>query len=62
MFTKILKYVFADLVVLFAFTFNNPFGKRNDLHGRTYKDVYKRFGHEQMVYDYLYCNSWNVRI
>jgi hypothetical protein len=62
MLEPILKYLLADFVVMFAAIFNNPFGKRYDVHGRSYKTVYKRFGHGVMVHDYLNANSWNVRV
>lgn len=46
--------------VFFAFLTNNYFGKREDIHGRNYRYVYKKFGHAAMVNDYMDGNSWYV--
>ena len=34
--------------------------KQEDVHGRKYRDVYKKFGHKEMVKDYLSSNSWDI--
>lgn len=53
-------YVIAHIKVWFAGLTNNYFGKREDVHGRTYKYVYKKFGHKKMVGEYLRGNTWLI--
>ena len=47
--------------VFLAFLTNNRGGKQVDVHGRTYRDVYKRFGHGVMLHDYQTINSWVIK-
>ena len=49
------------LFVFIAYLTNNMLGKSEDVHGRTFRYVYKRFGHRSMVNDYRYGNSWLVK-
>lgn len=51
----------AYFKVLRAFFTNNKNGKKLDVHGRNYRDVYKKYGHKVMLYDYLHGNSWCIR-
>ena len=39
---------------------NNPYGKREDVHARTYRYVYKRYGHQRMVEEFKTGNTWHV--
>lgn len=50
--------IIDNLIILFAFITNNLFGKRVDLHGRTYRQVYAKFGHKRMLNEYRHENSW----
>ena len=50
-----------DLLVYRAYLTNNTKGKREDVHGRSYRYVYARFGHDLMVRDFKTGNSWFVR-
>ena len=34
--------------------------KPEDVHGRTYKYVYKKFGHKEMLSEYLHGNTWMI--
>ena len=51
----------VDLIVFFAYLTNNRGGKSVDAFGRSYREVYRKFGHEAMVKEYLKDNSWNVK-
>lgn len=51
----------ADLKVYLAYKTNNKKGKQEDVHGREYKDVYRKFGHEAMVKEYLNKNTWLIK-
>lgn len=51
----------AYLKVLIAFITNNWHGKREDVHGRTYRSVVKRFGIRVMVHEYRTENSWLIK-
>jgi len=53
-------HMIDNVFIFVAFMTNNIFGKREDVHGRKYRDVYKRFGHRAMLYDYRNGNSWRV--
>lgn len=50
----------ASLKVRWAYITGNRHGRRIDLQGRTYKQVYKKFGHLMMLSEYLKNNSWLV--
>jgi len=49
-----------NLKVFIAFITNNLFGKREDVHGRTYRYVYKKFGHKAMLGEYRDTNTWLI--
>jgi hypothetical protein len=50
----------AHFFVFMAYLTNNSGGKRRDVHDRTYRSVYKKFGHSAMVSEYRTDNSWNI--
>ena len=52
--------MFDDLVIRFAYLTNNRWGKREDVHGRDYRYVYKKFGHQEMLAEYRYGNTWLI--
>lgn len=51
----------AHINVYWAFVTNNYTGKRVDVHGRRYKDVYILFGHRAMVSEFLTGNTWLIK-
>lgn len=51
----------AGINVWLAYCLWNIGGKRKDVHGRTYRQVYRRFGNKTMSDDFLHGNSWNVK-
>jgi hypothetical protein len=53
-------FLFHDFRVLFAFATNNAQGKQQDIHGRSYRQVYIEFGHNRMVGELVAGNSWHV--
>ncbi len=55
------KYIKAYIKTYIAYLTNNRGGKREDVHGRTYASVFKRLGHEKMIREYLYGNTWYVK-
>lgn len=55
-----MKRLKAHFKVFMAFLMNNKHGKRCDVHGRLYKQVYEKFGHKVMVDEYLTSNSWFI--
>jgi hypothetical protein len=50
----------AHAKVFIAYLTNNWSGKSEDVHGRSYVYVYRRFGHREMVKEYLEDNTWGV--
>lgn len=52
--------IISHIKVYFAYLTNNKNGKQKDLHGRLYKNVYKKFGHSKMVDEYIKFNSWSI--
>lgn len=52
----------AHIKVYFAFLTNNRGGRHTDVHGRRYRDVYRRHGHFLMVDDDRYGNSWRIPV
>jgi hypothetical protein len=56
-----LKILKANILVFLAYLTNNKYGKQVDVHGRTYRYVYKKFCHKAMVNEYLDENSWDVK-
>ncbi len=53
--------IIAKINVYLAYLLGNLGGKRVDIHGRKYRDVYKRFGNLTMARDFLQDNSWFVK-
>ena len=53
--------MFARINVLLAYICNNCGGKKVDVHGRRYRDVYRHFGNKVMTYEFKHGNSWNVK-
>ena len=51
----------ASINVFLAYILGNRRGKQVDVYGRTYKEVYRRFGNKAMTRDYLHGNSWYVK-
>lgn len=51
----------ASLKVLMAYLTNNRGGKQEDVFGRTYRSVYRKFGHAAMLKEYLDENSWLIK-
>lgn len=49
------------VIILMAYLTNNRRGKQVDVHGRTYRSVYKKFGHQAMLDDYRGYNTWLVK-
>ncbi len=47
--------------VFLAYIVNNRRGKRKDVHGRSYRSVYRNFGNRAMAKEFLYPNSWYVK-
>ena len=47
--------------VFLAYMLNNRRGKREDVHGRPYRYVYRKFGNRVMAEEFLYPNSWSVQ-
>jgi len=59
---KIAKFLrFSRTNVFLAYCLFNTGGKREDVHGRTYRQVYREFGNKAMAGEFLYPNSWNVK-
>lgn len=52
--------IVSHVIVLIAFATNNRGGKMYDVFGRSYRQVYKMFGHTEMVREYRTHNSWRV--
>lgn len=52
---------FSRINVFLAYHLFNIGGKREDCHGRTYRQVYRRFGNKDMAREFLYPNSWKVK-
>jgi len=50
----------ASLCVMRAYLTNNRGGKQRDVHGRSYRSVYRKFGKAAMVDDVMDMNSWAV--
>jgi hypothetical protein len=50
-----------DIKVFMSYLTNNKGGLREDVHGRTYKYTYEKFGHSQMVSEYLSGNTWMIK-
>jgi hypothetical protein len=50
----------SHILVLLAYWTNNRHGKREDVHGRSYRSVYRKFGHAAMVREYLDTNTWSI--
>jgi hypothetical protein len=46
--------------VWIAGRFNNPGGRSHDIHGRTYRYVYRKYGHSLMVEEAREGNTWHV--
>lgn len=55
-----IKRRIANVRVYRAYLTNNRRGKREDVHGRSYRSVYERYGHKIMAEEYLDCNTWCV--
>jgi hypothetical protein len=55
------KKQLAIAKVLFAALTNNAGGKLEDISGRTYREVFKKFGLAQMVEEYLKTNRWGIK-
>jgi len=51
----------VDEKVKKAYKTNNKGGKQRDENGRTYREVYREFGHSAMVGEYLNKNTWAVQ-
>ena len=51
----------ARIRVFIACVTNNKGGKREDVHGRTYRYAYKKFGNEAMAVEYMKTNSWHIK-
>lgn len=47
--------------VFIAYLLFNIGGKREDCHGRGYRQVYRDFGNKVMAREFLYTNSWHVK-
>lgn len=58
---KIIRLPGAIWKVAWAYMTNNWRGKREDVHGRTYRRQIEYFGFWTMVGEYLNENSWGVR-
>lgn len=58
---EINKRDFASTKVLAAYESNNAGAKTVDVHGRTYRQTYEKFGHAAMVTEYLTTNSWFIK-
>ena len=57
-----IERVKAHIKVYLAYLTNNRTGKSVDVHGRTYRSVYKQFGHTVMFNDYYhYSNTWFIK-
>ena len=52
----------AHIKVFIAYLTNNLGGKREDVHGRTYRSTYKKFGHRYMVREYCDWNTWHIPV
>lgn len=52
--------LYENIKIYIAYLTNNRGGKREDVHGRTYRQVYKKFGHKEMLKEYKQGNSWYV--
>lgn len=55
-----MRLIWASLKVRLAYLTGNRRGKRKDVHGRTYRSVYRKFGHLRMLKEYLVRNSWSI--
>ena len=55
-----MKLLFLHIKIFWAFITNNYGGLRRDVHGRSYRKAYKRFGHLKMITEYLTENSWRI--
>lgn len=51
----------AGLKVSIAYWTNNNGGKQEDVHGRSYRYVYEKFGRECMRDEYMHENSWLIK-
>lgn len=51
----------ARINVWLAYLCGNRRGKRVDVHGRSYRSVYKKYGNLIMADDFLHGNSWFVK-
>ncbi len=47
--------------VFLAYVFHNWGGKKRDVHGRSYRYVYRKFGNRAMAKEFVYSNSWWVK-
>ena len=55
------KKIHPHIKVRLAYRRNNSGCKSVDVHGRTYKSVYEKFGHKVMVEEYLHGNTWLIK-
>jgi len=51
----------AHIKVYIAYLTNNRGNKSEDLHGRSYISVYKKFGHKEMVKEFNNNNTWLIK-
>lgn len=47
--------------VFLAYHLFNIGGKRKDVHGRSYRQVYRAFGNRGMADEFLSTNTWNIK-
>lgn len=56
-----MRRLIANIKVFIAGKTNNRYGRKSfDVHDRSYTYVYKKFGHEMMVDEYLRTNGWGI--
>lgn len=56
-----MEKLIAKVKVSIAYLTNNREGKSEDVHGRTYRSMVRRFGFDAMGIEYLGSNSWMVK-
>jgi len=56
-----MKYTVARINVWLAYWLWNRRGKREDVHGRRYRQVYRKFGNKVMAKEFLNGNTWYVK-
>lgn len=52
--------IMIHIKVYWAYITNNKGKKQYDVHGRSYRDVYEKFGHYCMCEEYLSENTWQI--